>query len=103
VFQFATQGYYWLLAGFLSVKEVGELRALYLLVGPVEQVLVAISFIVLPALAAHYAAKRIGSLLSLWKRYVLATIGLTGLFALGVRQCTYSTRESSMISRLYFT
>ncbi len=85
VFQFATQGYYWLLAGLLSVKEVGELRAMYQLVGPVEQVLVAVSFIVLPALASHYAAKRMGSFLSLWKWYALATVGLTGLFALGVR------------------
>jgi O-antigen/teichoic acid export membrane protein len=85
VFQFATQGYYWLLAGFLSVKEVGELRAMYLLVAPVEQVLVATSFIILPALASYYAAKRIGNFLSLWKRYILAVAGVTGLFALGVR------------------
>jgi O-antigen/teichoic acid export membrane protein len=85
VYQFATQAYYWLLAGFLSVTEVGELRAMYMLVAPVEQVLVAISFIVLPALAAHYAAKRMGNFLSLWKRNVLAVAGVTGLFALGVR------------------
>ena len=85
VFQFATQGYYWLLAGILSVKEVGELRAMYLVVGPVEQVLVAVSFILLPALAARYAARKMGDLLMLWKRYVLATIGLTGVFAVAVR------------------
>jgi O-antigen/teichoic acid export membrane protein len=85
VFQFATQGYYWLLAGFLSVKEVGELRAMYILVAPVEQVLVAISFIVLPALASRYAAKRMGSFLCLWKRNVLAVTGVTGLFALSVQ------------------
>src|SRR5262249_5258877 len=43
VFPVANQGYYWILAGFLSAKEVGELRAMYLLVAPIEQLLVAIS------------------------------------------------------------
>jgi len=85
VYQFATQGYYWLLAGLLSATEVGELRAMYMLVAPVEQVLVAISFIVLPALASHYAAKRMENFLFLWKRNVLAVAGVTGLFAVGVR------------------
>lgn len=85
VYQFATQGYYWLLAGFLSVKEVGELRAMYLLVSPTEQLFAALTFLVLPALASHYAAKRMGNFLFLWKRNVLAVLGVTGLFALGVR------------------
>ncbi len=85
VFQFTTQGYYWLVAAILSVEKVGELRATYLLVQPVEQVFIAISFIVLPALASHYAAKRMEDLLFLWKRNVLFVVGLTGLFALGVR------------------
>ena len=82
VFQLTTQGYYWLVAAFLSVKEVGELRATYLVVAPVEQVLVAISFIFFPALASHYAAKRSEHFHSLWKRYTYATVGVTGLFAL---------------------
>lgn len=85
VYQFATQGYYWLLAGFLSVTEVGELRAMYLLVSPTEQLFAALTFLVLPALASHYAAKRMGNFLSLWKRNALAVAGVTGLFALGVR------------------
>ena len=85
MFQFTTLGYYWLVAAFLSVKEVGELRATYLIVMPVEQIFIAISFIVLPALASHYAAKRMRNFLSLWKRNVLAVAGVTGLFALGVR------------------
>ena len=38
-------------------------------------------------MAARYAAKRTRDLLSLWKRYVLATIGVTGLFAVSVRIC----------------
>ncbi len=85
MFQFSTLGYYWFVGAFLSVKEVGELRATYLIVMPVEQVFIAISFVVLPALASHYAAKRMGNFLSLWKRNVLAVAGVTGLFALGVR------------------
>jgi O-antigen/teichoic acid export membrane protein len=85
VFQLTTLGYYWLVAAFLSVKEVAELRATYLLVSPVEQVFIAISFIVLPALASHYAAKRMEDLLFLWTRNALAVAGVTGLYALGVR------------------
>jgi O-antigen/teichoic acid export membrane protein len=85
VFQLTTQGYYWLLGGFLSAKEVGELRAMYILVGPVDQVFIAISYLIVPALAAHYATHRINSFLSLWRRFTLATILVTSLFALVVR------------------
>lgn len=85
VFQLTTQGYYWLVAGFLSATEVGELRAMYLIVAPVEQALIAISYVVIPALAADYAANRMLNFLSVWKRYALATVGMTGLFALVVR------------------
>lgn len=85
VFQFTTLGYYWLVAAFLSVKEVGELRATYLIVMPIEQIFIAISFIVLPALASHYAANRMEHLFSLWTRNALFVAGVTGLFALGVR------------------
>jgi O-antigen/teichoic acid export membrane protein len=85
VFQLTTQGYYWLLGGFLSAREVGELRAMYILVGPVDQVFIAISYIIVPALAAHYASHRMGSFLSLWRRFTLATILVTSLFALVVR------------------
>jgi O-antigen/teichoic acid export membrane protein len=85
VFQLTTQGYYWLVAGFLSAKEVAELRAMYLLVSPIEQALIAVSYVLVPALAAHYAANRMGSFLSLWKRFTLAAVGVTGLFAIAVR------------------
>ena len=85
VFQLTTQGYYWLVAGPLSVREVGELRAIYVLVAPVEQALVAISFIVLPALAAHHAARRMDRFLSLWKLSALTVAIVTGLFTLGIR------------------
>lgn len=85
VFQLTTQGYYWLLGGFLSAREVGELRAMYILVGPVDQVFIAISYIIVPALAAHYASHRMKSFLSLWRRFTLATILVTSLFAIVVR------------------
>jgi O-antigen/teichoic acid export membrane protein len=85
VFQFTTQGYYWLVAGFLSVKEVGELRAMYNLIAPVDQVFIALGFLALPAMAAHYATKRMDRLLSVWKRYALAILGVSALFALCLR------------------
>ncbi len=85
VFQFTTQGYYWLVAFFLSVKQVAELRATYLIVAPVEQAFVAISLIVLPGLCSHYAATLPGEYFSLWKRNVLGVAGLTGAFALCMR------------------
>jgi O-antigen/teichoic acid export membrane protein len=85
VFQLTTQGYYWLVAGFLSVKEVAELKAMYLIVTPVDQIFIALSYLVLPVLASHYAARRMEDLLSLWKRYGLAAVGVTVFFALVVR------------------
>jgi O-antigen/teichoic acid export membrane protein len=85
VFQLTTQGYYWLLGGILSAKEVGEFRAMYILVGPVDQVFIAISYLIVPALAAHYATHRISSFLSLWRRFTFATILGTSLFALLAR------------------
>ena len=58
---------------------------MYILVGPVDQVFIAISYLIVPALAAHYASHRMRSFLSLWRRFTLATILVTGLFALVVR------------------
>jgi len=84
VFQFTTQGYYWLVGGFLSAKQVAELRAAYNLVAPADQVFIALSFVVLPALASHYAAKRMDKLLSLWKLYVFVNVGVTAFLFLGV-------------------
>ena len=85
VFQLATQAYYWLVAGLLSVKEVGELRAMYLLVSPIDQVFIALSLLLIPTLASHFAAKRMASFLSVWKRFALGIIGMTTLVALLVR------------------
>jgi O-antigen/teichoic acid export membrane protein len=85
VFQLMNQGYYWIVAGFLSVKEVAELRATYLLIAPVEQVVISLSFLALPVLAANYAAKSMDGFLSQWKRYALAVLSVTAAFALVVR------------------
>lgn len=85
VFQLTHQGYYWLVAGFLSVKEVGELKAMYVLIAPVEQVMISISLLSLPILAAKYAAGKMDIFFAFWKRYALLMTGITLLFALSVR------------------
>ncbi|HYA23187.1 MAG TPA: hypothetical protein VEF05_03450 [Terriglobales bacterium] len=85
VFQFMHQGYYWLVAGFLSVREVGELKAMYVLIAPVEQVMISISLLFLPILAAKYAARNMAAFSSLWKRYASLMMGITVIFALSVR------------------
>ncbi len=85
VFQLTTQGYYWILAGFVSVKDVAGLRAMQMLVAPMDQVFIALSFLVIPALAARYATNRMGSFLLFTKRFGLAVVSATALFALALR------------------
>jgi O-antigen/teichoic acid export membrane protein len=85
VFQLTTQGYYWLAAGFLSVKHVAELRVMYLLIAPVDQVFIALSYLIVPALAARYASHRMEEYVSLSRNYALVILGATALFAFAVR------------------
>jgi O-antigen/teichoic acid export membrane protein len=85
VFQFTHQGYYWLVGGFLSAAEVANLRAMYLLIAPVEQVFIALSYLIVPALSARFATQNMGDFFALWKKYSLATIGLSALYAVLVR------------------
>jgi O-antigen/teichoic acid export membrane protein len=85
VFQFTTQGYYWIVAGFLSVKQVAELRVMQMLVAPMDQVFIALSFLIVPALAVRYASNRTGDFLSIWRRYGITVFVSTALFALAVR------------------
>jgi len=85
VVQSTTQGYYWLLAGFLSVKEVANLRAMTMIVTPMDQVFVALNYLVLPIMASLYATLRTDDLLSLWRKYALGISGLTVCFAFFVR------------------
>jgi O-antigen/teichoic acid export membrane protein len=81
VFQVANQGYYWLSAGILSVKETGDLRVMYNLVAPVDQVFIAMSFLALPMMARRYATRRLEGLLPVWKVYCAGSLLLTGGFA----------------------
>jgi O-antigen/teichoic acid export membrane protein len=83
VYQFTTQGYYWLVAGFLSAKEVADIRVMYLLVSPTDQLFIAMSLI--PALSARYAAKDMKSFFSTWKKFVFFILFVTITFAIGVR------------------
>lgn len=83
--QLSTQSYYWLVAGILSVRDVANLRAMYLLIAPVDQLYIALNYLVLPALASHYAAKRMGTFLALSARLGVVTVGITAVFALMVR------------------
>ncbi|HEV3205690.1 MAG TPA: hypothetical protein VGZ28_01955 [Terriglobales bacterium] len=85
VCQLTGQGYYWLVAGFLSLKEVAELRAMYILVGPVDQLFMALSFLVLPMMAFRYASGQMSRLLSLWRTYLLVCLVVTSSFAVLVR------------------
>lgn len=85
VFQFTHQGYYWLVGGFLSAAEVANLRAMYLIVSPVEQAFIALSYLMVPALSAHYAGKRMGDFFSLWRRYTLIVLAASASYALVLR------------------
>jgi O-antigen/teichoic acid export membrane protein len=69
VFQLTTQGYFWVTAGFLSVKEVGNLRAVYNVVLPLDQLFAAMSLVVLPTMCSRYASQRMAGLLPVWKAY----------------------------------
>jgi len=81
VFQLTTQGYYWLSAVFLSVKDVADLRAMYNLVTPVDQVFVAMAMLVLPVMAHRYAQQGMARLVPLWRAYCTGVLVLTGGFA----------------------
>jgi O-antigen/teichoic acid export membrane protein len=85
VFQFTTQGYYWLAAGFLSVKDVANLRAMYNVVTPIDQVFVATAMLVLPIMSARYSTRHLQGLLNVWKRYALVSFLVTVSFAVLVR------------------
>jgi len=81
IFQATNQAYYWLVAGLLSLKDVAALRALYILLTPVDQVFVAISFIVLPMMAFQWASNNVDRLLSLWRNFLALSISVTAICA----------------------
>ena len=82
VFQFTTQAYFWVVAALLSVKDVAELRALYNLSLPVDQVFGAITLLVLPQMAFHFADGEIRKLRRLWRQCSLMFVGISSVFAL---------------------
>jgi O-antigen/teichoic acid export membrane protein len=85
VFQLMTQGYYWIVAGFLSVRDVAALRAVHLLVVPIDQVFTALNMLILPVMAARYATGQHQALSSLWFRFTMLFLGITVPFAVMVR------------------
>jgi len=85
VFQLTSQGYYWLVAGFLSVRDVAELKAITMVIAPADQIFIALNYLVLPILSAHYAARRMTQLLSAWKWYASGITAATLTFFLFIR------------------
>lgn len=81
VFQFMTQGYYWIIAAFLSVKELAGFRAMHLLVMPVDQIFSAVILLILPMLALRYATGQHRALISLWSKFALLLLGIAVVFA----------------------
>jgi len=86
VFQLMTQGYYWLVAGFLSVKDLASLRAMHLLVTPVDQLFIAFTLLILPMMAKSYTHGDHARLISLWGKNSLLFLGITVPFAILVRK-----------------
>ena len=84
VFQFLTQGYYWLAAGVLSVKQAGELRALNNLILPLDQLFGALTLLILPALSLRFASQRATGLVPLWRRYCFGWLCVSGSFAVSL-------------------
>ena len=91
VFQLTTQGYYWLTAAFLSVKDVGDLRAMYNLMAPLDQLFGAVTLLVLPMLSFRFASRRLSGLIPLWKYYCLGWVLITACFAVLVTEFGKST------------
>jgi O-antigen/teichoic acid export membrane protein len=87
VFQFMTQGYYWLAAAFLSVKEVGDLRSLYNVVTPIDQVFVALVLLILPLMSFRYSSQQLTGLIPLWRAYCIGCLAITCGFAAFVGLC----------------
>jgi O-antigen/teichoic acid export membrane protein len=58
---------------------------MYMLVAPVDQVYIALSFLLLPALATRYASGRRQDFFFTLKKYGMGVFCATGLFALVVR------------------
>ncbi|MFZ0478214.1 MAG: hypothetical protein WAL71_03620 [Terriglobales bacterium] len=84
VFQFTTQAYFWVVAAFLSVRDVAGLRAMYNLALPVDQIFAAISLLVLPQMALLFASGEIGKLRRMWGQCSLMFLAIGLAFAVTV-------------------
>jgi O-antigen/teichoic acid export membrane protein len=81
VFQLTGQAYYWLAAALLSMKDVGELRAMYNLVTPVDQIFAAMILLILPMMSFRFASRRMAGLTPLWMTHCLFTLLVTSGYA----------------------
>jgi O-antigen/teichoic acid export membrane protein len=97
IFQLTTQAYYWFLAAFVSVKNVAELRAIYMLLGPVDQILIALDLLVLPLMAFKFASREHTGLVTLWKKFGAMTLVLTLAYA--VFMWTFGARLMHLLYR----
>jgi len=108
ILQASYQGFYWLVAGFLSTKDVADLRAIYMIVTPVDQLLIAIGYLVVPRLASYHASRRINEFFSFWKTLCLLSLVVTVAMALAIRMfgatvlhLLYGGKFDSAIRMLY--
>ena len=104
VCQLATQGYYWIAAELLSVKDVGNLRSLMNIVIPCDQVFTAMNLLILPVMCFRYASGGRKGLLPVWKVYFtswfLVTCGFAGLvnvFGSSVMHVLYGAKFDDVI------
>ena len=65
IFQLSNQGYLWIAGGFLSLEDVGKIRAVLNLLQPLYVVIGSISLIMLPRLSALYYERLINNFKSL--------------------------------------
>jgi O-antigen/teichoic acid export membrane protein len=63
------------------VQEAGDLRAMYNVVTPIDQVFVAMALLVIPMKSHRYAVNRLAGLVPMWRSYCLVCILVTGAFA----------------------
>jgi O-antigen/teichoic acid export membrane protein len=63
------------------MKDVGELRAMYNLVTPVDQIFAAMILLILPMMSFRFASRRMAGLVPLWKAYCLFTLLVTSSYA----------------------
>jgi O-antigen/teichoic acid export membrane protein len=63
------------------MKDVGELRAMYNLVTPVDQIFAAMILLILPMMSFRFASRRMAGLIPLWRTYCLFTFLVTSGYA----------------------